>query len=92
MVQTWAEIKPFYGGSEFYLFKYERYNDVRLVGTPPESIGKYGGDTDNWMWPRHTGDLLYLEYTLIVRESPLIIPKTIFPWYLSTTFPSLLMV
>ena len=60
----WAEIKPFYGGSEFYLFKYERYNDVRLVGTPPESIGKYGGDTDNWMWPRHTGDFaLFRVYT-----------------------------
>ena len=38
------------------MFVYERYNDVRLVGAPPESIGKFGGDTDNWMWPRHTGD------------------------------------
>ena len=46
------------------MFKYERYNDVRLVGTPPESIGKYGGDTDNWMWPRHTGDFaLFRVYT-----------------------------
>ena len=51
-----AEIKPFFGGNEYYLFIYERYDDVRLVGAPPESIGKYGGDTDNWMWPRHTGD------------------------------------
>ena len=60
----WAEVKPFFGGSEFYLFTYERYNDVRLVGTPPESIGKYGGDTDNWMWPRHTGDFaLFRVYT-----------------------------
>ena len=60
----WAEIKPFFGGNEYYLFVYQRYNDVRLVGTPPESIGKFGGDTDNWMWPRHTGDFaLFRVYT-----------------------------
>ena len=52
----WAEVKSFFGGNEYYLFVYERYSDVRLVGAPPESIGKFGGDTDNWMWPRHTGD------------------------------------
>lgn len=51
-----AKVKSFYEGNEYYLFVYETFNDVRLVGTPPESIGKYGGDTDNWMWPRHTGD------------------------------------
>jgi hypothetical protein len=50
------KIKPFFGGNEYYLFVYETYRDVRLVGAPPESIGKFGGDTDNWMWPRHTGD------------------------------------
>lgn len=49
-------VRDFFNGNEFYLFVYERFNDVRLVGTPPSSIGKYGGDTDNWMWPRHTGD------------------------------------
>jgi hypothetical protein len=49
-------VKSFYEGNEFYLFVYETFHDVRLVGTPPESIGKFGGDTDNWMWPRHTGD------------------------------------
>lgn len=60
----WAEVKPFFGGNEYYLFIYERYNDVRLVGAPPESIGKFGGDTDNWMWPRHTGDFaLFRVYT-----------------------------
>ena len=48
--------KILFGGNEFYLMKYITYNDVRLVGAPPSSIGKYGGDTDNWMWPRHTGD------------------------------------
>jgi len=51
-----AEIKSFFGGNEYYLFIYEKYSDIRLVGAPPESIGKFGGDTDNWMWPRHTGD------------------------------------
>ena len=56
----WVEVKSFSGGNEYYLFVYERFNDVRMVGAPPSSIGKYGGDTDNWMWPRHTGDLLYL--------------------------------
>jgi hypothetical protein len=50
------QIKSFYHGNEYYMFKYNIFKDVRLVGTPPESIGKYGGDTDNWMWPRHTGD------------------------------------
>ena len=43
-------------GNEFYLFIYKTYRDVRLAGAPPEAIGKFGGDTDNWMWPRHTGD------------------------------------
>jgi hypothetical protein len=51
-----VRVKSFYEGNEYYLFVYESFHDVRLVGTPPESIGKYGGDTDNWMWPRHTGD------------------------------------
>jgi len=49
-------VKGFFGGSEYYLFVYEVYEDVRLVGAPPSAIGKFGGDTDNWMWPRHTGD------------------------------------
>lgn len=51
-----ANVRSFFHGNEFYLFVYERFNDVRLVGAPPSSIGKFGGDTDNWMWPRHTGD------------------------------------
>lgn len=50
------EIKPFYYGNEYYMFVLEKYLDVRLVGAPPSSIGKYGFDTDNWVWPRHTGD------------------------------------
>jgi len=51
-----ASVESFYQGNEFYLFVYKVYKDVRLVGAPPESIGSFGGDTDNWMWPRHTGD------------------------------------
>lgn len=53
---TEVEIKPFYGGNQYYMFTKKIYRDVRLVGAPPSSIGKFGLDTDNWMWPRHTGD------------------------------------
>ncbi len=49
-------VKDFFNGNEFYYFVYQDYKDVRLVGTPPNSLGKYGGDTDNWEWPRHTAD------------------------------------
>lgn len=49
-------VKPFYEGNQYFLFVTETYNDVRLVGAPPSSIGNFGQDTDNWMWPRHTGD------------------------------------
>lgn len=51
-----ALVSSFYGGNYYYLLVYERYSDVRLVGAPPSSIGKYGSDSDNWEWPRHTGD------------------------------------
>ena len=51
-----ASVEPMYYGNQFYLFVYCTYRDVRLVGAPPSSIGKFGGDTDNWIWPRHTGD------------------------------------
>lgn len=51
-----AQVKPFYYGNQYFLFVNETYKDVRLVGAPPSAIGKFGGDTDNWMWPRHTGD------------------------------------
>ncbi|MCL2027771.1 MAG: S46 family peptidase [Bacteroidales bacterium] len=51
-----AEVRAFFGGNQFYLYLTETFEDVRLVGTPPSSIGKFGGDVDNWTWPRHTGD------------------------------------
>jgi hypothetical protein len=51
-----ARISPLFKGNQFLVFVYQRYTDIRLVGAPSESVGKYGGDTDNWEWPRHTGD------------------------------------
>ena len=53
---TTVIIKPFYGGNRYYMFTQKVYPDVRMVGAPPSSIGKFGADTDNWKWPRHTGD------------------------------------
>ena len=59
-----GRISSMFKANQFLLFVYERYKDVRLVGTPPESIGKFGGDTDNWEWPRHTGDFsIFRVYT-----------------------------
>lgn len=54
--QIETRISPLFKGNQFLAFVYQRYTDVRLVGAPPESVGKFGGDTDNWEWPRHTGD------------------------------------
>jgi hypothetical protein len=51
-----VKIKPFFAGNRYFMFFYEVFKDIRLVGAPPSNIGKFGGDTDNWMWPRHTGD------------------------------------
>jgi len=51
-----ADIKPLFNGNQYFIYIYEVFKDVRLVGAPPISIGKFGGDTDNWVWPRHTGD------------------------------------
>ncbi len=55
-----ANVNPFFERNQYFLFVYEVFEDVRIVGAPPKSIGKYGGDTDNWMWPRHTGDFCVL--------------------------------
>lgn len=56
--EKWEEIqfRPFYNGNQYYMFVTQTFRDVRLVGAPPEGIGKFGADTDNWVWPRHTGD------------------------------------
>ncbi len=59
-----ASVKPFFNGNRYFLVVMKTYRDVRLVGAPPESIGKFGADTDNWMWPRHTGDFsIFRVYT-----------------------------
>ena len=52
----YPQLLPYFEGNKYYLVYYKKYSDVRLVATPPNSIGKFGGETDNWMWPRHTGD------------------------------------
>ena len=55
-----ASVESMFEGNEYYLFVYETFTDIRLVGAPPSAIGKFGGDTDNWMWPRQTGDFCLL--------------------------------
>lgn len=65
-----AEVKEMFHGSEFYLFVYETYRDIRLVGAPPVSIGKFGYDQDNWMWPRHTGDFAMLRIYADANNEP----------------------
>lgn len=63
-------VKDFFNGNEFYYFVYQDYKDVRLVGTPPNSLGKFGGDTDNWEWPRHTADFSVFRIYSDVNGNP----------------------
>ncbi len=65
-----AKVKSFFYGNTYLLFLTQTYKDVRLVGTPPSSIGKFGGDTDNWMWPRHTGDFSFFRVYCAADGSP----------------------
>jgi len=65
-----VEVKSFFDGNEFYMFVYQTYKDIRLVGAPPSGIGKFGGDTDNWMWPRHTGDFCLMRIYTAPDGSP----------------------
>ncbi|MEI6122202.1 MAG: S46 family peptidase [Bacteroidota bacterium] len=65
-----VDVNGFYNNNEFYMFVYTVYKDVRLCGAPPSSIGKFGGDTDNWMWPRHTGDFSMLRIYTAADGSP----------------------
>ena len=65
-----ASIESMLNGNQYYLFIYKTYNDVRMVGAPPSSIGKFGGDTDNWMWPRHTGDFCLLRVYSAANGEP----------------------
>lgn len=63
-------VRDFYNGNEFYYFVYQDFKDVRLVGTPPNALGKYGGDTDNWEWPRHTVDFSVFRVYADVNGNP----------------------
>ncbi len=65
-----AKVHSMYSGSEFFLFTYEVFGDIRLAGTPESAIGKFGGDTDNWMWPRHTGDFAILRIYMSPDGNP----------------------
>jgi hypothetical protein len=65
-----VDVKGFFENNEYYMFVYIIYKDVRLVGAPPSAIGKFGGDTDNWMWPRHTGDFSMLRIYTAPDGSP----------------------
>lgn len=67
---TDVEIKAFYGGNVYYMFTKKIYSDIRLVGAPPSSVGKFGADTDNWMWPRHTGDFSVFRVYADVNGNP----------------------
>lgn len=68
-------VKPFYEGNEYYMFTYITYKDVRLVFAPPSSVGKFGGETDNWMWPRHTGDFSMFRIYTAPDGSPALYSK-----------------
>jgi V8-like Glu-specific endopeptidase len=65
-----AKVKSFYYGNEFYLFITEVFTDIRLVGAPPDAIGRFGGDTDNWEWPRHTGDFCVFRIYADTNNNP----------------------
>ena len=74
------DLKSFYYENEFYLFEYQSFKDIRLVAAPPESVGKYGGDTDNWMWPRHTGDFSMLRIYADENNEPAEYSETNVPY------------
>lgn len=65
-----AQALPFYAGNKYYLIYYKVYSDVRMVAAPPSSVGKFGGETDNWMWPRHTGDFSMFRIYADVNGEP----------------------
>jgi hypothetical protein len=65
-----ARVAPFFNGNQYFLYVYQDYKDVRLVGAPPSAIGKFGGETDNWIWPRHTGDFSLFRIYAAPDNSP----------------------
>lgn len=84
------ELKAFYGGNRYYLFVKTTYSDIRMVGAPPSSIGKFGADTDNWMWPRHTGDFSLFRIYADKNGQPAAYSKDNVPLQVKNTSPSAL--
>jgi hypothetical protein len=82
-----ASIRPFFYGNEYYMFITETFLDVRLVGAPPSSIGKFGGDTDNWVWPRHTGDFSVFRIYAGKDNKPALYSKDNVPYKPKHFFP-----
>jgi hypothetical protein len=82
-----AVVRPFYMGKQFFLFVNESFSDVRLVGAPPSAIGKFGGETDNWVWPRHTGDFSVFRIYADKENKPADYSKDNVPYQPSYHFP-----
>lgn len=80
-------IRPFYYGNEYYLFVTEVFKDIRLVGAPPESIGKFGGETDNWVWPRHNADFSMFRIYANTSNQPADYSETNVPYKPAYSFP-----
>ena len=76
-----ASVEALYYGNQYFLFVFRIYKDVRLVGAPPSSIGKFGGDTDNWMWPRHTGDFSIFRIYADTDNNPALYSKDNVPYH-----------
>lgn len=79
--------KPLFYGNQYFLYVYKVYRDVRLVGAPPTAIGKFGGDTDNWMWPRHTGDFAIFRVYADENNEPADYSEDNVPYQSKTFFP-----
>lgn len=82
-----AVVEPFFNGNQYFLFVSEEFPDVRLVGAPPSAIGKFGGDTDNWMWPRHTGDFALFRVYADADNKPVKYSKNNIPYQPKYHFP-----
>ena len=82
-----ASVRPFYMGKQYFLFVNESFRDVRLVGAPPSAIGKFGGETDNWVWPRHTGDFSLFRIYADTNNKPAEYSKTNVPYKPLFHFP-----
>ncbi len=75
-----VSVESMFEGNEYYMFVYQTFTDIRMVGAPPSSIGKFGGDTDNWMWPRHTGDFCLLRVYSGKDGKPAVFSKENLPY------------